>query len=73
MLLWLSRGDLKGETESEILAAQSQALQTRYQVIKMLKTKTESKCKLCQQYNEKIDHSKTACSVLAKRHDRGCA
>jgi len=30
--LWLSRGDLKGETESGIIAAQDQALQTKYPV-----------------------------------------
>ena len=28
--LWLSKGDLKGETESEITATQDQALQTEY-------------------------------------------
>ena len=28
--LWLSKGDLKAETESEIVAAQYQALQTKY-------------------------------------------
>ena len=30
MFLWLSKGDLKAETESEIVAAQDQALQTKY-------------------------------------------
>ena len=30
MFLWLSRGDVKGETESEIVAAQDEALQTKY-------------------------------------------
>jgi hypothetical protein len=29
--LWLSKGDLKAETESEIVVAQDQALQTKYQ------------------------------------------
>ena len=29
-LLWLSKGDLKAETESEIVAGQDQALQTKY-------------------------------------------
>ena len=29
-LLWLSKGDLKAETESDIVAAQVQALQTKY-------------------------------------------
>ena len=28
--LWLSNGDLKAETESEIVAAQGQAIQTKY-------------------------------------------
>jgi hypothetical protein len=28
--LWLSKGDLKAETESEIVAAQDQAQQTKY-------------------------------------------
>ena len=28
--LWLSKGDLKAETESEIVAAQDQALQMKY-------------------------------------------
>jgi hypothetical protein len=28
--LWLTKGDLKAETESEIAAAQDQALQTKY-------------------------------------------
>ena len=28
--LWLSKGDLKSETESEIVAAQDQELQTKY-------------------------------------------
>ena len=30
--LWLSKGDLKVETESEIVAAQDQALQTKYSI-----------------------------------------
>ena len=33
--LWLSRGDLKGEIESGIIAAQDQALQTKYYVAKI--------------------------------------
>jgi hypothetical protein len=45
--LWLSRGDLQGETESEIIAAKDQALQTKYHVAKILHTETDSKCKLC--------------------------
>jgi len=36
--LWLSKGDLKAETESEIVAAQDQALQTKYYATKILNT-----------------------------------
>jgi hypothetical protein len=43
MFLWLLRGDLNGETESEIMAAQDQALQTKYHPTKMLQTETDSK------------------------------
>ena len=38
--LWLSRGDLKVETESEIMIAQYQALQTKYPATKILQTAT---------------------------------
>jgi hypothetical protein len=41
--LWLWRGDLKGETGSEILAAQDQALQTKYHAKNILQTETRSK------------------------------
>ena len=43
--LWLSKGDLKAETESEIVAAKDQALQTKYYATKNLNT--DSKCRLC--------------------------
>ena len=36
--LWLSSGDLKGETECEIIEVQDQALQTKYHAIKILQT-----------------------------------
>jgi len=32
--IWMSRGDLKGETESEIIAVQDQALQTKHHATK---------------------------------------
>jgi hypothetical protein len=38
--LWLLRGDLKGQTESEITAAQDQALQVKYRATKLLQTET---------------------------------
>ena len=64
--LWLSKGDLKGETESEIVAAQDQTLQAKYYATKILSTETDSKCTLSQQFDETIDHIISACPILAK-------
>src|SRR5215469_15000557 len=47
--LWLSKGDLKAETECEIVAAQDQALNTKYYPTKILHTETDSKFALWQQ------------------------
>jgi len=44
---WLLKGDLKAETESEIVAAQDQALNTKCYVTKILHRETDSKCRLC--------------------------
>jgi hypothetical protein len=72
------RGDLKAETESEIVAARDQVLQTKYYSTSILQIKTDSKRRLCQQSDETIDHIISACPILAreqfiKRHDRECA
>jgi len=64
--LWLSKGELKAETESEIVATQDQALQTKYYATKILNRETDSKCRLRQQFEETIDHIISACPILAK-------
>jgi 3'-phosphoadenosine 5'-phosphosulfate sulfotransferase len=64
---WLLKGDLKAETESEIVAAQDQALQTKYYATKILNTETDSKFRLCQQFHETIEHIISACPILDKR------
>ena len=56
----------KAETESEIVAAQDQTLRTKYYATKILNTETDSKCRLCQQFDETIDHTISACPILAK-------
>ena len=73
---WLSKGDLKAENESEIVAAQDQALQTKYYATKILNTETDNKCDFAN--NETTDHIISASPILAKeqyikRHDRVCA
>jgi len=60
------------------VAAQDQAPQTKYYEKKILNTETDSKCRLCQQYAETIDHIISAFPILAKeqyikRHERVCA
>ena len=56
---WLSMGHLKGETESEVIATQDQAFQTKYHATKILQTETERKCKT-------IEQIISACPILAK-------
>jgi hypothetical protein len=78
MFLWLSKGDLKAETESEIVAAQDQALQAKYHATKILRTEKDRKCILCHQFEETVDHLISVCPILAKeqyikQHDRVCA
>ena len=72
--LWLSKRDLKGETTSEIAAAQDQALQTKCHATKILQTETDTQCRLSQQSDETVEHILYACPTLAKeqcikRHD----
>jgi hypothetical protein len=47
----------------------------KYFTTKTLNTETDSKCRLCHQFDETIDHIILACPILAKeqyikRHDR---
>ena len=75
--LWLKSGDIKGETESTIVAAQDQAISANYFKNKILKQEIESECRLCEQHEETIDHLTSGCPILAKneylmRHDKVC-
>jgi len=59
------------------MAAQEQVLQTKYYATKILNTETDSKCRLCQQFDETVDHIISSCPILAKeryikRHDSMC-
>jgi len=56
------------------VAAEDQALNTKYYATKILHTETDSKCRLCQQLDETIDHI-SAYPILAKeqyvkQHDK---
>ena len=74
---WLS-SNLKGETEGLLVAAQDQAINTRnYQKV-TCGQQVESKCRMCSQHEETVDHILSGCEVLAKteyitRHNKAAA
>ena len=75
---WLKFGDIKGKTEITIVAAQNQAIRTNYLRNTIFKEDTDSKCQLCKQEEETIDHLTTECPTLVKndflmRYDKVCA
>ena len=54
------------EKQSTIVAAQDQAISTNYFKNKILKKEIESKCQLCKQHVETIDHLTSGCPILGK-------
>jgi len=48
------------------VAAQDQAISTNYAKNKILKEEIESKCLLCKQHEETIDHLTLGCPILVK-------
>ena len=71
---WLRKGNLKRETESLLLAAQDDAIRTNHIKTRIDKTQQNSKCRLCRDRNETMNHIISECSKLAQkeykaRHD----
>jgi hypothetical protein len=58
-------GESETETGSEIIAAQEQA-NIKYRATNVLQTETYSKCRICQQSDERIGHTVSPCPILAK-------
>jgi hypothetical protein len=48
------------------VAAQDQAISTDYFKRKILEEEIESRCRLCKEYEETIDHLTSGCPILAK-------
>ena len=71
---WLRKGNLKSETESLLIAAQDNAIITNHIQARIDKTQQNSKCRLCGDRDETINHIISECSKLAQkeykaRHD----
>ena len=63
---WLTNGELKKATEGFIMAAQDQALRTNAINTNIDKTANDSKCRLCKEKEETVDHQVRACSKIAQ-------
>ena len=65
--IWLRKGNLKRETESLLIAAQDNAIRTNQIKARIDKTQQNSKCRLCGDRGETINHIISECSKLAQR------
>jgi hypothetical protein len=75
---WLRLSGLKRETESLLIAAQDQALNTNSIKKSIYKTVESDKCRICGQFVENVTHLISACTPLAqkeykRRHDKVAA
>ena len=71
---WLRKGNLMRETESLLIAAQDNAIRTNHIKVRIDKTQQNSKCRLCGDRDETINHIISECKKLAQkeykaRHD----
>ena len=72
--LWRRKGNFKTEPESLLMAAQNSAVRTNYIKARIDKTQQNSKCRLCSDRDEVINHiisegSKLAQKEYKARHD----
>ena len=72
--MWLRKGKFKRETESLLIAAQNNAIRTKQIKERIDKMPQNSKCRLCVDRDETINHIISECSKLAQkeyktRHD----
>ena len=65
--LWLKQGNLKRGTESPILAAQEQAVRKNVIKAKIDNAQEQSKCRMCGEKDETVNHLISECSKMAQR------
>ena len=71
---WLRKGNFKRERESLLIAAQNSTIRTNHVKARIDKTQQNSKCRLCGDRDETINHTISECSKLVQkeykaRHD----
>ena len=59
---WQRKGNFKRETESLLMAAQNNAIRTNHIKARIAKTQQNSKCRLCGDRDETINHIISECS-----------
>ena len=64
---WLRKGNFKRETESLLKAAQDNTIRTNQIKARIDKTQQNSKCRLCGDRDETINHIISECSKLAQQ------
>ena len=67
---WLRKGNLKRETGSLLIAAQDNAIRTNHIKARIDKTQQNSKCRLCGDRDETINHIISECSKLAQNENK---
>ena len=66
-MYWLSRGDLKVETEALLCAAQEQALRTNYIKHNIHKSIDSPLCRMCGKCGESVQHIASGCEKLTQK------
>ena len=64
---WRRKGNFKRETESLLVAAKDNAIRTNHIKTRIDKTQQNSKCRLCSNRDETINHIISECSKLAQK------
>ena len=64
---WLRKGNFKREKESLLIAAQSNAIRTNHIKARIDKAQQNSKCRLCGDREETINHMISECNKLAQK------
>ena len=70
IIIWLRKGNLMRETESLLIVAQDNAIRTNNIKARIDKTQQNSKCRLCSDRDETINHIISECSKLAQKEKK---